>query len=182
MNRHIYGLTVFLVIVKTHFLLYWLFFAPVNFVSMPEISSPNIVASFEKSKSCKMRNKLQIDLRSVEINIKEGTLYANADFTNLRDLSDLKGKRYVLHIFSESPNEPPGDDWVGEIIPAAQIREDSSAFVSSSHKLKQLDPKISYFAQIEFLSEHWDGSYAHWYDIQDSTPVLINAEKERFNK
>jgi hypothetical protein len=184
MNRHIYGLTLFLFIVKIHFLLYWAFFAPINFFSSQDIPSPAIVAPFqiEKSKSCKMRNNRQIDLRNVEVNIKEGKLYANAGFPDLGNSPDLKGKRYVLHIHSFSPPYTSGGDWIGEIIPTAQIKEGSVAFVRSSPELKQINPKISYFAQIELLSEHWESPHAPFIDVQDLTPVLINADKNGFGR
>jgi hypothetical protein len=172
MNRHIYGLTLFLFIVKIHFLLYWAFFAPINFFSTREIPSPQIApVKTEKLKGCNMRNHLQTDLRNVEINVKKGELNANVDFPNLKTIEDLSDKRFVIHVFSSELSS----EWTGEVVSYMARGDGRYTFMAISSKLKQLNRKTNYYAQIESESEHYFKEHSPL-NINQATPVLINSD------
>ena len=176
MNRHIYGLTLFLFIVKLHFLLYWAFFAPVNFFSTQEIVNSSAVP-FEAnySKSCWRMKTLNPELQNVAVDTRQGTVSANVDFATFESVSDLHGKRFALHIFSNNFV----DVWSGEVRLATMEDDSTFEFKTVTPELKTLDRKANYYARIELLSEH--SQYPHdSFDLNaksDATPVLINFGK-----
>lgn len=171
MNRHIYGLTVFLVIVKTHFLLYWLFFAPVNFISTQEVINLEVSPlKVEESKSCKKARAVKADLRFVEIDVKRGVVSASIDFPKLEQISDLSFKSYRMHIFTQDLRSV----WIGDVKPAFIEDNLPVTFKGSSPEFKKLSRKVNYYAQIDILpySESPKSEYAV-YGIQQATPILL---------
>lgn len=180
MNRHIYGLTLFLFVVKIHFLLYWAFFAPINFYSTQEklqIPNPPAIEIKNKTNCWSMSKSPQPDLQAVAVSVRDGSISANVDFTNLEQISDLSGENFVLHVFAPDS----AFVWSGELRPAT-IEEDSTfEFKAVAPEFKKLDRKTNYYARIETLSEHLSGAHAA-YNINQATPVLVNFDKNSFGK
>jgi hypothetical protein len=104
MNRHILGLSVFLVIVKTTFLIYWGFFAPKPFVSFVENevytrSTPN------NKTNCfpKLEKPLAAPVDSVILDSKTGKFNISLDLSRKYDLDSSENAQIFLAVYTKDP-------------------------------------------------------------------------------
>lgn len=104
MNRHIYGLTFFLIIVKIHFLLYWAFFVPSPYLTFIETSEIPVADETSKIKNS-AKNGFPINKIYSVFDKRKGVIetvvYTNAimgdydAYLVLRFFSKVKGQNEV---------------------------------------------------------------------------------------
>ncbi len=104
MNRHILGLSVFLVIVKTTFLLYWGFFAPKPFVNFVEneVYTQNEVTN---KTSCfpKLEKPLSASVDIATLNLSTGKFSLSLNSNNKSDLYLNENRQVFLAIYTKDP-------------------------------------------------------------------------------
>lgn len=179
MNRHIYGLSLFLIVVKTHFLLYWAFFAPVNFysVSQPPIVE-TVVPKTESSDKCRSKSFNTHSLFHPELTNpvigSKGKISAKVRLTRYKALY-LENDPTVwfrLHIFDE--NQTPV--WIGEqqlTLDKAKFSQDI-LFEMSDGAFSRFDRRKNYYAQIETILNPRLESVSFSYNPNRAREVLLN--------
>jgi hypothetical protein len=146
MNRHILGFTLFVVIVKTTFLLYWGFFAPINFTSTVE--KPVIEQHTVYNTKCNLRKKVSASLRNVSVDPRDGSITANVSLNNVERVSDLSSLWIRLLIYSDDT----GASTVITVKPAFFNADAKSyTYKGSSPWLEHLSSEANYYAQVEVL-------------------------------
>lgn len=108
MNRHIIGLSLFLFIVKTHLLVYWVFFAPGNLASLvetpPSPAPPTAAVSVSELPTCVSIEQAVFDANTkllhvrLRINPNDETFANASSQTTIDDKSQSRGalqKKYV---------------------------------------------------------------------------------------
>lgn len=161
MNRHIIGLTVFLVIVKSTFLLYWAFFAPVNFFTQ----APSLaVQSSGFNLTDKSYGVEKPKLQNVVINIEQGKITADAFICDAKS-SELSPEldKIRVNIFNNDLHLI----WSGNLTQKARHGCKGADFEVVAPKLKKLNSRVSYYATL-------DDSV---YELRQTLPVLIDAGK-----
>lgn len=172
MNRHIWGLTLFAVIVKTTVLIYWAFFAPVSFLSASISDPPAIIeVRSEPGRKCNLRKPLKADLKTVEIDVRNGYVTATVDLKNMQSVSDLPANKLRLHIFTEDMRPV----WSGETTPA--FIDSDVVFKKYSPDLIGLNRKVNYYAQIEMLPASGIRRESLVYEVKFATPVTLSIGK-----
>ncbi|MEP6925716.1 MAG: hypothetical protein ABI954_14715 [Pyrinomonadaceae bacterium] len=102
MNRHILGLTVFLVIVKTSFLLYWGFFAPQPFVHFTESEVYTETAANHQT-NCfpKLDQPLSAPVDIATLDLENRLVNINLDLNHQFNFEPDKGFAVTLHFFTK---------------------------------------------------------------------------------
>ncbi|MDQ4123623.1 MAG: hypothetical protein M3209_19465 [Acidobacteriota bacterium] len=181
MNRHIYGLTLFLIIVKIHLLLYWAFFAPVNFYS---VSQPPIVetvapkAEYPKCRSQRYNTHslFHPELTNAVIGSK-GRISANVRLTRYKalHLENEPDIWFRLHIFDE--NQTPV--WIGE--KQMTLNKDKFSqdvlFEMSDGSFARFDRRKNYYAQIETIQTPQRASDNFSYNPRLAREVLFSHSR-----
>lgn len=175
MNRHIYGLTLFLIIVKIHFLLYWAFFAPINFFSNPEVVKTRGIAVAEDSrKNCNLYKKREAVLQNAAIDIENLKVSANVRFNDLQTAFDSNEFVPVLRIFNEEMSE--------SVILKPNFSVEAGKVVSFKGELPanvKWNSKANYYTQIDFEYEGFPKASKQISSIEQAVPVLIIRDKHR---
>jgi hypothetical protein len=175
MNRHIYGLTLFLFIVKIHFLLYWAFFAPISFVSTQVAEVENLVpvvtdsVPVVKTHNCNRRQNVSVELRNLAFDVRNGAVSAYLKINNLKRDYLNDGLQLRLQIFNEEKNLV----WDSELQHFRLNYIDSGITVTEcSRELMRLNPKKNYYAKVVnlYLTESNREFYVETLD--QLTPVL----------
>ncbi|HEX8267366.1 MAG TPA: hypothetical protein VF596_18345 [Pyrinomonadaceae bacterium] len=178
MNRHIYGLTLFLIIVKIHFLLYWAFFAPINFFSTQDTPNTTVTQIENNEKplcSNTVFNASQIIsvLHNISINTKRNIVTANIGIKNL-DRIDLTQLKPQIHIFNKETNETI-------VLRKIHMEKDTNnnliitsviPFSTTWYK------KSNYYAQVYFMDHKISDNKVEDSSFESSVPVLLIREKE----
>ena len=142
MNRHIYGLTLFLIIVKIHFLLYWTFLAPVNFFSSPEAVFKSNAQKIETTEF-KLRQKSDLKLQNVAVDFKSGAISANVKINSNGDNSVVR--RVRIQFFDENKEFV----WASDIEDLYFTPQQKSVSLNDcSDQLDFLNPNKNYYARI----------------------------------
>lgn len=104
MNRHILGLSVFLVIIKTTFLLYWGFFAPQPFVHFAQSEVYTETAPGHQT-NCfpKLDKPLAAPVDSVILDSKTGKINISLDLSRKYDLDSSENAQIFLAIYTKDP-------------------------------------------------------------------------------
>lgn len=173
MSRHIYGLTLFLIIVKIHFLLYWAFFAPVNFLSTQEVLNNQVVIVENESRMKSNHEKTrQAVLQNAAIDIENKTVSANIRFNDL-DTAFLSNQFSVeLRIF----NKKSQAETFLKPISAAEANN-VVTFKGELPNYVKWSKKSNYYARINFSS--CIVGVERISTIEQSIPVLIISDKNR---
>jgi hypothetical protein len=171
MNRHIYGLTLFLFIVKIHFLLYWAFFAPVNFLSTQEVlNNPVVIVENESRMQRNHEKTRQAVLQNAAIDIENKTVSANIRFNDL-DTAILSNQFSVeLRVFNKKSQ-------AGIFLKPISVAKANNV-VSLKGELPDYvkwSKKSNYYAQINFLT--CIVGMERISTIEQSIPVLIISDK-----
>ena len=177
MNRHIYGLTLFLAIVKIHFLRYWALFAPINFFSTQTTVSPNVgvlMANEPRATNCKRYRTHTAVLQNAAIDIRNMKVSANVRFNDLETAFEASEFVPRLSIFNEETSQT--------VILEPVYGAEGSTVVTYKGDLPKngnWNPKSNYYTQVEF---EYDGSPKNWKvisSIEQAVPVLIIRDKHR---
>lgn len=175
MNRHIYGLTLFLFIVKIHFLLYWAFFAPINFFSTQEaVTNRSVLIAKEPGKNCNLYKKREAKLQNAAIDIENLKVSANVRFNDLQTAFDARDFQARLTIFNEEITTTV------YLKPAYSV--EAGTVVSFKGELPQgekWNPHANYYTQVDF---DYSGAPKGWKQIssiEQAVPVLIIRDKHR---
>lgn len=104
MNRHILGLTIFLVIVKTTFLLYWGFFAPQPFVHFTESEVYTETARSHQT-NCfpKLDKPLSAPVDIATLDLKTGAFYMSLNSRKILDFDSEEPHRFSLAFYTKDP-------------------------------------------------------------------------------
>jgi hypothetical protein len=174
MNRHILGFTLFVVIVKTTFLLYWGFFAPINFTSTVE--KPVIEKHTVYNTKCNLRKKVSAELENVAVDPRDGSINANIYLNKGERISSLFSLKIRLYIF----NLDSGEVWSGESEPR-MIGPDTKKFIfnKTSSELQKLRKETNYYAHIEILGADGSSIEDPAFRTRPSTPVLLIGGKQK---
>lgn len=176
MNRHIYGLTLFLIIVKIHFLLYWAFFAPINFFSSPEQLKNHavIITNEPRTMSCNRNKERYAVLQNAALDIENMKVSANVRFSNLETAFDANDFVPFLRIFNEETNETV-------ILKPIRRAEANSVvtFQGDLPKNEKWNPKSNYYTQIDFENGGSRELLKGISSIEQAVPVLIISDKNR---
>ena len=169
MNRHIYGLTLFLAVVKIHFLLYWAFFAPINFFSTQHISVKPENVVIEKKK-CNLKPKSVLELQNIAANFKNGAVSANIKIND--QAADSDERQFRVQFFDENKKFV----WASQVeIIKLNKTKTTLTLPFCSQELARLNIKSNYYARIyEPGSTPFD--YFRIQTLEGLTPVLQNKE------
>lgn len=171
MNRHIFGLTLFLIIVKIHFLLYWAFFAPINFLS----TQPATVASRElvlvKTEG-DLKQKPAFELQNVIANFKDSSVSANIKINH--NEVDFAERKIRVQFFDENKQFV----WASEVetIKLSKTKASLSLFFCSE-ELSRLNVKKNYYARI-YEPGVTSSDYYRVENLQGLKPVLLDSESK----
>jgi hypothetical protein len=176
MNRHIYGLTLFLFIVKIHFLIYWAFFAPVNFFSTQDILVDNVALTELEKTSSNSADSLKAELQNIALDIKRGNLSANVQLTDLGTNPFPKLGKLRVQLFTEGSIPV----WSGELEQGftGGCLGWYAEFERSAPELKSLNSNANYYADVQVLRAFNSVAENVVYKINKTTPVLIINRKK----
>ena len=172
MNRHILGLSVFLVIVKTTFLLYWGFFAPKPFINFVEneVYTQNEVSN---KTSCfpKLDKPLGASVDLATLNLETGKFSVSLNSINKSDLYLNGGKQIFLAIYTNDPQPHRiATEFVSsENYNANQIEIDR--YVAWARTLKQ--NQNLYVVPYKFTEKETPSSF----DEANAIPVLVIGKR-----
>jgi hypothetical protein len=175
MNRHIYGLTLFLVIVKIHFLLYWAFFAPVNFLSTLE--APKIYPvqrEYVTRSKCNRSKEQRAVLQNAAIDFDNMKVSANVRFNDLETAFESNEFEIYLHVINEETNvtvslKPVYGAEAGKVV----------TFKGALPKNGKWDRKSNYYAQIDFEYGGFPKASKQIFSLEQAVPVLKITDKHR---
>jgi hypothetical protein len=181
MNRHIFGLTLFLVVFKIHFLLYWAFFAPINFYSVYEPPAVKRIEPTREPYKCGLKadnkhNLFQPEVINAVVAAK-GKISANVRLTryNALYLESEPNVWFRLHVFDES-RKPV---WIGE--QKLFLNKDKFAqdvlFEMSDAALRRLDKNKNYYAQIETIMTPERASDNFSYNLRQATEIMFSHNR-----
>lgn len=186
MNRQIWGIALFLIIVKSTFLLYWGFFAPNNvYVTETNVSTPSETVVVRNKNACKLQApSVKPKLQSVVMNTKTGKLTVSfseaitkSEINNLRlIISDEIGSYYWL---SESSKFNEIFNEVGTIDfdkPRVSHNFETTLSKTQLNTIK-LNRSNNYYAFVDDLSRLDSLNDHHSFNPNDATPVLLNYGK-----
>ncbi|HZH35132.1 MAG TPA: hypothetical protein VEX64_09845 [Pyrinomonadaceae bacterium] len=175
MNRHILGFTLFVVIVKTTFLLYWGFFAPINFTST--VQKPlTVEKQATVTTKCNLKRRFSAELQNVAVDPRDGSINANIYLNKGERISSLFSLKIRLYIF----NLDSGEVWSGESEPR-MISPDTKNFIfnKTSSELQKLRKETNYYAHIEILGADGSSIEDPAFRTRPSTPVLLIGGKQK---
>ncbi|MBC7796750.1 MAG: hypothetical protein H7Z37_07755 [Pyrinomonadaceae bacterium] len=179
MNRQIWGIALFLIIVKSTFLLYWGFFAPNNVyvTETDKQTTVKTVETVETRKTCKLSTRsVEPKLQSVVINTRNGELTETIQFQQIN--KDIP--KFRLHIFDENGTLVwTNGNLKGNINGTLDFHNSTATetFETSSPKLIGLNPSKNYYAQLEVSPKSSLQNDECVLDFIDATPVLLNYGK-----
>lgn len=176
MNRHIYGLTLFLAIVKIHFLLYWAFFAPINFFSThPAVAEPQPI--IVEKRSCKLRQKSDLKLQNVVVDFRNGALSANVK--NYNSGAYDGARRVRIQLFNDSKEFVWGSDVEDLYFSTQQTTLELKDWSEDLSRLN-LNPKKNYYARIYELGVAPNVDYFNIQSFDGLIPVLQDKSSTHF--
>lgn len=188
MNRQIYGFTLFVFIVKSAFLVYWVFLAPVNFLSIIAVDSEpmsdqSVVETVAASPTHKPLQPT-VRIESAEIDFERQNVTARLNIANTKENWFASPVEARLSLFNENSQlvwqsetklrfyGSCGSNASGFVPP--QIAD----FEKFSAQLAALNLKQNYYAQIVILPEKKAGSDEAIYQPSELQSVLLVAGKK----
>jgi hypothetical protein len=191
MNRHILGLTLFLIIVKTSFFVYWGFFAPNSFFSMQtgchlqtKVQTQTVPTENAPSKKISCFPALHTDettsaiapaeLTNLTIDFKDARIWATIK-TDLKSDKDFLSRTWRIYIFDEKKNFV----WTSSTRPGG-VRDDG-LFVMFSEPLSNpslFERKKNYYARVKISASPNDEVDESFFDLHKARPVLFNYGKK----
>lgn len=183
MNRQIYGFTLFVFIVKSTFLIYWFFLAPVNFVKILKIDAEQNTVVENADPLPQLKSPVQIE--SAEINLQRQSIIAHIIIDNSGERQFSAPVKARLSIINENSQSV----WQGETelrffstcasnIPDDFVPPMFATFEKTSKDIAAFDLKHNYRAQIQILSEDKSHLSEALYQPSDLQNVLLAFRKK----